>query len=161
MMTTSARGSVVKTSALHMRSAFAGLSRAVGFLGAVVSTDAQVTLAPGRRPVVDLHNILSETGRSRRKWRDLSRRYCHVRRAGGRIGGRRDRLHAITGRSALPPSLSRRDHQPRRLAVPRVQPQPAGCRVASGRAVQGPASQTKTERPFITVGRSEAAVLLS
>lgn len=63
----------MKTSAFHMRSAFAGLSRAVGFLGAVVSTDAQVTLAPGRRPVVDPHNILRETGPSRRKWRATCR----------------------------------------------------------------------------------------
>ena len=30
-------------------------------------------------------------------------------------------------RPPLPPSVPRRDHQPRCLAVPRVQPQPAGC----------------------------------
>jgi hypothetical protein len=33
---------------------------------------------------------------------------------------------------ALPPSLSRRDHQPSRLAVSRVQPQLTGRRVAAG-----------------------------
>jgi hypothetical protein len=60
--------------------------------------------------------------------------HCHVKRTSGRIGGRRDWLHETAGRSALPPSLSRRDHQPRRLAAPRVRPQLAGCRVAAGRA---------------------------
>ena len=47
--------------------------------------------------------------------------------SGATSGGGRDWRHEAATRPALPPSVSRRDHQPRRLAVPRVQPQPAGC----------------------------------
>ena len=45
---------------------------------------------------------------------------------------RRDWPHQTTGRSELQPSLSGRDRQPCRLVVPRVQPQLAKCRAASG-----------------------------
>ncbi len=46
----------------------------------------------------------------------------------GRIrGGRRDWRHEAATRSPLPPPVPRRGHQLRCLAVPRVQPQPAGC----------------------------------
>jgi nicotinamidase-related amidase len=42
-------------------------------------------------------------------------------------GGRPDWWDDVATRPQLPPSVPGRDHQPRRLAVPRVQPQSAGC----------------------------------
>ena len=51
----------------------------------------------------------------------------------GRLAGdRRNWRHEAATRPTLSPSLSRRDHQPRCLAVSRVQPQLARCRTAFG-----------------------------
>ncbi len=46
--------------------------------------------------------------------------------------GRPERRDDVPTRSALPPSVPSRDHQPCRLAVPRVQPQSARCRADPG-----------------------------
>jgi hypothetical protein len=54
---------------------------------------------------------------------DECRGHCHSNR-GWRLRRKRSRLAAT--RPPLPPSVPSRDHPPRRLAIPPVQPQPAG-----------------------------------